>query len=219
MHQTEKQFMFAGIGYHYYIRIDGSVYKGRPDTAIGAHCQGANTNSLGVAFEGNYDSKIDMPEAQFKAWCELKTYLCNLYGNMPVYGHREKGESECPGANFPLEKVKAANFTNSNKLGWNQNPKGWWYCTSLENAYYYKDTWKFVDGEWYLFDDEGYADHNKWVQYKDKWYYLRENCMMGKSQWLWLDGECYCFDKDGAMYVNCTTPDGYKVDQTGAWIQ
>ena len=60
------------------------------------------------------DKRTEMPEAQFNAWCEVKADLSNKYGNMPVYGHREKGSSECPGANFPLNKVKAANFTNSN---------------------------------------------------------------------------------------------------------
>ena len=119
MHITERGW--AGIGYHRYIRLDGTVYQGRPDNAIGAHCQGCNTNTLGIAFEGNYDQRSEMPEAQFKAWCEVKADLCNKYGNMPVYGHREKGSSECPGTNFPLNKVKAANFTNSNTQGWNQN--------------------------------------------------------------------------------------------------
>lgn len=215
MHRVERGW--AGIGYHYYIRLDGSIYKGRPDSAIGAHCQGANTNSLGVAFEGNYDNRTEMPEAQYNAWCELRAYLCSKYGNLPVYGHREKGESECPGANFPLEKVRAANI-EATVLRWNKNSTGWRYCIDVDNDYYYKDEWKLIDGEWYLFNAEGYADHDKWVQYKDKWYYLRSNCMMAKSQWLWIDGECYYFYSDGAMACNTITPDGYKVDETGAWI-
>ncbi|NOW07874.1 N-acetylmuramoyl-L-alanine amidase [Clostridium beijerinckii] len=106
MHKNENGW--AGIGYHYYIRLDGSVYKGRPSNAIGAHCQGANTNSLGIAFEGNYDTRTQMPEAQYNSWCQFKAYLCNKYGNMPVYGHREKGSSECPGKYFPLDKIKNA---------------------------------------------------------------------------------------------------------------
>ena len=104
MHKNENGW--AGIGYHYYIRLDGSIYKGRPDNAIGAHCQGCNTNTLGISFEGNYESRKNMPIEQYNAWCELKTYLCNKYGNIQVYGHKEKGSSECPGKNFPLEKVK-----------------------------------------------------------------------------------------------------------------
>lgn len=217
MHINERGW--AGIGYHYYIRLDGSVYKGRPDGAIGAHCQGANTNSIGIAFEGNYDNRTQMPTAQYNAWCSLYSDLCNKYGNIPVFGHREKGSSECPGANFPLDRVKAANYQSSRVLGWNQNDTGWWYCTDVANGYYYKDVWKNIDGEWYDFDNDGYARTNKWIQDGGKWYWLRANCSMAKSQWLWIDGECYCFGPDGAMYENCTTPDGYKVDSTGAWIR
>jgi len=36
---------------------------------------------------------------------------------------------------------------------------------------------------------------------------------------LWLNNECYCFNAGGALYVGCTTLDGYKVDETGAWVQ
>ncbi|NFO12763.1 N-acetylmuramoyl-L-alanine amidase [Clostridium botulinum] len=104
MHKNENGW--AGIGYHYYIRLDGTIYKGRPDSAIGAHCQGCNTNTLGIAFEGNYDKRIEMPISQFNAWRELKDYLIDKYGNIQVYGHKEKGSSECPGKYFPLERVK-----------------------------------------------------------------------------------------------------------------
>ena len=210
---------WAGIGYHYYIRLDGSIYKGRPDAAIGAHCQGCNTNTLGISFEGNYDIRSEMPTAQYEAWCELKQYLCSQYGNMPVFGHKEKGSSECPGALFPLDRVKLANQTLSRKQGWNENSTGWWYCTDVDNGYYYKSVWRLIDGEWYSFDDDGYARTNYWIQDGGKWYWLRDNCMMAKACWMWIHGECYCFAADGSLYVGCTTPDGYKVDNTGAWIQ
>ena len=216
MHRNENGW--SAIGYHRYIRLDGTVYQGRPDNAIGAHCQGCNLNTLGVAFEGNYDKRTEMPEAQFKAWCEVKADLSNKYGNMPVYGHREKGSSECPGANFPLERVKSASKSSKPKLGWNENNVGWWYCTDAENEYYYESMWKLIDGEWYSFDVQGYARHDCWIQDGGKWYYLRHNCMMAKSQWLYINDEWYCFDQNGALYINCTTPDGYKVDEDGAWI-
>ncbi|WP_173711418.1 hypothetical protein [Clostridium beijerinckii] len=60
---------------------------------------------------------------------------------------------------------------------------------------------------------------NLWTKYKDKWYYLTSDCSMVYNRWAWIDGECYSFRSDGAMYANCTTPDGYKVDESGAWIQ
>jgi N-acetylmuramoyl-L-alanine amidase len=40
------------------------VYKGRPDNAIGAHCQGCNTNTLRISFEVNYDNRTEMPIEQ-----------------------------------------------------------------------------------------------------------------------------------------------------------
>jgi N-acetylmuramoyl-L-alanine amidase len=137
---------------------------------------------------------------------------------MPVFGHREKGSSECPGALFPLERVRNANISSTKTYGWNQDQTGWWYCTDTANNYYYRDCWQSIDGEWYSFDHDGYARHDTWIASGGKWYYLRTNCVMAKSQWLWLDGECYCFGPDGALYMNCTTPDGYQVDDSGAWI-
>lgn len=113
MHRSENEW--AAIGYHYYVRLDGSIYRGRPDNAVGAHCQGYNTNTLGIAFEGNYDKRTSMPDDQYNAWCELKAYLINKYGNIPVYGHKEKGSSECPGKYFPLDKVKTGKETTSKK--------------------------------------------------------------------------------------------------------
>lgn len=43
------------------------------------------------------------------------------------------------------------------------------------------------------------------------------------TEWQWLDGngdgvaECYAFDPAGWMYAAGTTPDGYTVDESGAW--
>jgi len=108
---------------------------------------------------------------------------------------------------------------STTKLGWNPSNKGWWYCTDLKNVYYYKDQWKFIDGEWYSFDYSGYARESAWCKDNNKWYYLKDGCKMAKSEWLWIDGECYCFDIQGAAYIDCITPDGYKVDETGAWIK
>lgn len=58
---------------------------------------------------------------------------------------------------------------------------------------------------------------------KALWWYDLGNGNYHKSSWQWLDGnkdgiaECYLFDEDGWMYENTTTPDGYEVNQDGAW--
>lgn len=35
--------------------------------------------------------------------------------------------------------------------------------------------------------------------------------------WNWIDGKSYYFDESGNMLRNTTTPDGYQVEQSGAW--
>lgn len=146
------------------------------------------------------DSETDIAIYNQYSFEQLAYRFCNaIDSNIPVSG----------GSNSSV---------STTKLGWNQNSTGWWYCTDVANGYYYKDVWKLIDGEWYSFDGRGYARQKTW--YKDKlWYYLKDSCKMAKSEWLWIEGECYCFNKDGALYVSCTTPDGYKVDENGAWIQ
>jgi hypothetical protein len=43
---------WSGVGYHWVIRRTGVIEPGRSETAIGAHCKGQNTNSLGVCLVG-----------------------------------------------------------------------------------------------------------------------------------------------------------------------
>lgn len=97
---------WTGIGYHFFVRKDGMIYRGRPENAIGAHVSGANTNTLGICAEGSYMTEI-MPTAQLNAIKWLIQYLDNKYGQLPIYGHREVGSSNCPGTNYPLAELKA----------------------------------------------------------------------------------------------------------------
>jgi N-acetylmuramoyl-L-alanine amidase len=114
------------------------------------------------------------------------------------------------------------------KLGWNQNNIGWWYCTDVKNKYYYtsQNGWKAIDGEWYIFDSRGYALEDAWFYDSSDgyWYYLDESCKMvrgskDKPLWLWIDDSCYCFNEHGQMYCDCVTPDGYRINEVGEWVE
>ena len=58
---------------------------------------------------------------------------------------------------------------------------------------------------------------------KNAWWFDFGNGDYFKSSWQWIDGnqdgiaECYFFDENGWMYENTTTPDGYTVNENGAW--
>ena len=69
---------WAGAGYHFLVRKDGTIYRLRPEDKVGAHAYGSNYNSIGVCFEGNYMEE-DMPEVQKQAGKELVAYLKNKY--------------------------------------------------------------------------------------------------------------------------------------------
>lgn len=83
---------FSTVGYHYIIFPDGRVEQGRPESRIGAHCQGQNYHSIGVAYVGGLDphgkpADTRTPE-QKKAMLELLTKLSAKY-HCPIYGHRD----------------------------------------------------------------------------------------------------------------------------------
>ncbi|KEI94417.1 N-acetylmuramoyl-L-alanine amidase (plasmid) [Clostridium botulinum A2B3 87] len=129
VHSWHKGNGWAGIGYHYFVRKNGEIWKGRPDNAIGAHVAEHNTNTLGICAEGSYMSE-DMPQAQKNAIIELCKYLCNKYGINKIYGHREVGSSNCPGTKYPLAEIRntvfnggGSNVINSNNDGSSYNVK------------------------------------------------------------------------------------------------
>lgn len=95
---------WAGIGYHFYVRKDGSIYRGRPEEMIGAHAYGANSDSIGICAEGNFNEET-MSEVQKKAIRELVVYLKEKYNITKVQRHSDTIATTCPGENYPFEDI------------------------------------------------------------------------------------------------------------------
>ena len=59
----------------------------------------------------------------------------------------------------------------------------------------------------------------------NRWWYDNEDNTYASNGWYWLDGnndgvsECYYFDNNGWLLTNTTTPDGYTVNENGAWVK
>ena len=51
IHQWHLANGWAGIGYHFFVRKDGRVYRGRPEDTVGAHAGNNNYDSIGICFE------------------------------------------------------------------------------------------------------------------------------------------------------------------------
>lgn len=104
VHSWHKQNGWSGAGYHFLVRKDGSVYRLRPENKVGAHAKGANSNSLGICFEGSYQTET-MPDAQVKAGQELVAYLKKRYGITKVQRHSDVCATSCPGKKFPFDLI------------------------------------------------------------------------------------------------------------------
>lgn len=108
VHSWHRANGWTGIGYHFFVRKDGTIYRGRPINVVGAHVQGMNSCSVGICAEGDYHTKDkSMPQAQKKAIIELVKYLKeNYYPNAKIVGHKEIGDSNCPGRYYPLDEIR-----------------------------------------------------------------------------------------------------------------
>lgn len=95
---------WAGIGYHFLVRKDGSIYRGRPEDVMGAHAGSNNYDSIGVCFEGSFD-KEQMGAVQRQAGAELVAYLKKKYGVTTVQRHSDVNATGCPGTHFPFDAI------------------------------------------------------------------------------------------------------------------
>ena len=96
---------FKDIGYHWLIDRDGTVVKGREESATGAHVKGHNSNSIGVClFGGHGSSKDDTFEEHFTpeqaaALRQLIAEIEQRHTITKVSGHNEYANKACPGFN------------------------------------------------------------------------------------------------------------------------
>ena len=105
IHSQHLKTGYSGIGYHFYVRKDGSIYEGRPKETVGAHCLNKNYNSIGVCFEGNFELE-EMGHAQKSAGGKLVSYLMGIYPEARVVCHRDMMATACPGKKFPTGAIK-----------------------------------------------------------------------------------------------------------------
>ena len=91
---------WKGIGYHYVVDLDGTVYRGRADRCVGAHCRGHNAHSIGVCYVGGLDAQGRPADtrtpAQKEALLWLLTALKKQYPNAKIYNHSRFANKDCP---------------------------------------------------------------------------------------------------------------------------
>lgn len=109
--QWHRDRGFDMVGYHYYIRKDGTIQNGRHETRVGAHCRdmGMNHKSIGICFEGHGDFET-WTAAQWNSYLLLINSVLERY-SIPaenVMGHRETGANKtCPGSQIDMDLVRS----------------------------------------------------------------------------------------------------------------
>lgn len=107
-----RQRGFNGIGYHYVIRLDGKLEKGRDVALAGAHCKGWNERSVGICYIGGLDENgrpaDTRTNAQKRVLYQIIIDLQREYNILQVLGHRDTSpDLNGDGVIEPYEYVKA----------------------------------------------------------------------------------------------------------------
>ena len=88
------------IGYHYVIYPDGSVHAGRPVEEPGAHTEGHNAHSIGIAYVGGIDANGRPADTrtplQRLALLQLVQDLMEEHNVTSIHGHNEFANRTCP---------------------------------------------------------------------------------------------------------------------------
>lgn len=92
---------WSDVGYHYIIKLDGTIEAGRPLDKIGAHAKGKNQGSIGICYIGGMSKDDRVPKDtrtsnQKQALQQLVAGLNVVFGGLTVHGHNEFSSKPCP---------------------------------------------------------------------------------------------------------------------------
>lgn len=127
--------------------------------------------------------------------------------------------------------IGSAMSPNSDSAGtWIQDSTGWWYQN--KDGSYPAACWQLLTyngtSDWYHFDEKGYMQTGWFTDTDGNRYYLHavSDGTRGRmyTGWNLIDGVWYYFNPTsdgtkGALFMNRQTPDGYRVDASGAWVE
>lgn len=102
--QWHKAKGWRDIGYHYIIRLDGTIEEGRALDQPGAHCAGHNADSIGICYIGGLAADCKTPKdtrtaKQKASLISLIKQLLQQFPTATIHGHNEFAAKACPSFN------------------------------------------------------------------------------------------------------------------------
>ena len=96
-----RQKGWSQIGYHYVVRLDGTIERGRPESVVGAHCQHHNRHSIGICYVGGLaaDGVTPKDTRTLEQRATLYALLKSLHDSYPralIVGHNTFSPKSCP---------------------------------------------------------------------------------------------------------------------------
>lgn len=138
--------------------------------------------------------------------------------------------------NMSLSTVEHSVITYNQQRGWHKINNQWYFRNSYgkewtgwmkeNDAWYYFDAngimqtgWiQDTDGNWYYLKDNGMMEVGWFQDSSGAWYYLGSSGSMESNTWIYYKGKWYYIDALGKLLFNSLTPDGYRVNEYGEWI-
>lgn len=207
---------------HYFVGFDGEIWQSvedkniawsvggskYPNTKGGKYygiCTNSNSLSIEMCVRKNGNSWY-FEDKTVNSTIELTKYLMEKYNidSEHVIRHYDVTGKECP---YPYvynntkhtweDFKKSLEEKKDYEVGWHKDSNGkWWYATGTTVGSYIKNDWGNINGNWYWFDENGYAVTG-WKDINNHRYYFDlENCWMLKG-WQIIDNNWYYFEEDG----------------------
>lgn len=181
----------------------------------------------------NGERKLEFAVSGFSVFTFVDTSSVNTSSNNSSSGGSSSGGSSSGG--FYSGK-KSGSSIQETPGQWNQTEKGWQFKKS--DGSLYVNTWVLAKEKWYWLEPDGFMAQGwkelnskkyylmpvtgemqtGWILDGQTWYYTDETGAM-QTGWVSVGGKWYYLSGDGRMLSSATTPDGYRVNENGAWIQ
>jgi len=128
IHNMHLNRGFSGIGYNYYIDLNGDIWEGRPEDCVGSHTTNHNSISIGICYCGGLDSNGKAKDTRTPLQLAAMIWLCRMlhkkYPNATFHGHKEFANKACPcfdvkqwvktfSLDMPDNGIPAPGFTSS----------------------------------------------------------------------------------------------------------
>ena len=148
VHAWHKERGFLGIGYHYVIRRDGRLQRGRPLNNVGAHSKAYNHNkySIGITMAGGYNCPIGTPNperfqsadsltaAQMKTFEMFVAAFYDVWPGGQAWGHNDTSDQGKIDPGFDVQEYVFNKFGKKNVYTDGTLPESAMHPTELQAA-------------------------------------------------------------------------------------